>query len=152
MPARSTSVVWLEDARDLVKTRDVVLVLLDGVEGNGKRQIREAGMDAVLLVDRHLVLFEVVVGDALLEDTNHKVVRELVLVGEAGRWDGFEPRKERLVGLVALGNGARASGRPACRCSGSRRRRWHARESCGDRTRIALQRERSERRGDRQRA
>ena len=68
-----------------MKTGDVVLVVLDGVEGNGKRQIREAGMDAVLLVDRHLVLFEVEVGDALLEDTNEQVVRELVLVGEAGR-------------------------------------------------------------------
>ena len=94
-----------EDARNLVKTGDVVLVMLDRVEGNGQRQIREAGMDAILLVDWHLVLFQVEVGDALLEDTNQKVVGELVLVGEARSRDGLEPGKEVLVDLVALGDG-----------------------------------------------
>ena len=83
-----------EDARNLVQTGDVVLVVLDGVEGDGKRQIREAGMDAVLLVDRHLVLFEIEVGDALLKHANEEVVGELVLVGEAGRRDGFQPGQE----------------------------------------------------------
>ena len=105
MPARRTFGGLAEDAGDLVKTGDVVLVVLDGVEGNGQRQIREAGMDAILLIDWHLVLFEVEVGDALLEDTNQEVMGELVLVGEARTGDGFKPAKEGLVGVVAPGDG-----------------------------------------------
>ena len=62
-------------------------------------------MDAILLVDGHLVLFEIEVGDALLEDTNEEVVREMVLVGEACGRDGFKPGKKGLVDLVALGDG-----------------------------------------------
>ena len=62
-------------------------------------------MDAVLLIDRHLVLFEIEVGDALLQHTNQQIVGELVLVGEASAWDGFKPGKEGFVGLVALENG-----------------------------------------------
>ena len=62
-------------------------------------------MDAVLLVDWHLVLFKAVVGDPLLEDTNEEIVRELVHVGEGSGRDGLETGKEGLVGLVALGDG-----------------------------------------------
>jgi len=62
-------------------------------------------MDAILLVDRHLVFFEVEVGDALLEDTNEEVVGELVLIGEPSTRDGFKSGKESLIGLVVLGNG-----------------------------------------------
>ena len=36
-----------QDARNLVQARDVVLVVLDGIEGHGKRQIGEAGVDAI---------------------------------------------------------------------------------------------------------
>ena len=64
-------------------------------------------MDSVLLIDRHLVLFEIEVGDALLQHTNEKIVGELVLVGEASAWDGFNLRKKRLVALVALENGVK---------------------------------------------
>ena len=39
------------------------------------------------------------------EDSNHEIVRELVLIGEAAGWDGFEPRQESLVSLVALRDG-----------------------------------------------
>ena len=56
----------VEDARDLVKAGDVVLVVLDGVEGDRERQVGEAGVDAILLVDGHLVFFEIEVGNALL--------------------------------------------------------------------------------------
>ena len=56
-------------ARNLVQARDVILVMLDGIERNGERQIREAGVDAVLLIDRHLEFFEVEIGDALLQST-----------------------------------------------------------------------------------
>ena len=62
-------------------------------------------MDAILLVDWHLVLFEIEVGDALLEDTNEEIVGELILVGEASRRDRLKPVKEGLVGLVSLDNG-----------------------------------------------
>jgi hypothetical protein len=47
-------------------------------------------MNAILLVDRHLVLFEIEVGDALPQDTREEVVRELVLVGEASARDAFQ--------------------------------------------------------------
>jgi hypothetical protein len=59
-------------------------------------------MDTILLVDWHLILFEVKIGDALPEDANQEVVGELVLVGEAGTRDGFKSAQEGLVGLVAL--------------------------------------------------
>jgi hypothetical protein len=88
---------------------NVVLVVLDGVEWDRKRQVGEAGVDAILLVNWHLVLFEVVVGDALPEDTNEEtngeVVRELVRVGEPRGRDSFEPGQEGLVGVVELGDG-----------------------------------------------
>ena len=91
-----------EHARNLVQTSDVILVVLDRVEWNRKRQVGKAGMNAVLLVDGHLVLFEIKVGDALLEDADQEIVRESVLVGEARSRDGLKPRQECLVGLVAL--------------------------------------------------
>src|SRR5208282_6331467 len=70
-------------------------------------------MDAILLVDWHLVLFEFEVSDALPEDTNQEVVGELVLVGEARTRDGFKPAKESLVGVVAPGDGCeRVLGEP----------------------------------------
>ncbi len=94
-----------EHAWDLVQTRDVVFIVLDGIQRDGKWQVREAGMDAVHLVDWHLVLFEIEVGDALLENTDHEVVGELILVGETGSRDGFQPRKEIHVGLMAPGDG-----------------------------------------------
>jgi hypothetical protein len=88
-----------------MKTGNVVLVVLERVEWDRKRQVGEAGVDAILLVNRHLVLFEVVVGDALPQDTNKEVVRELVLLGEPSGRDSFEPGQEGLVGLVELGDG-----------------------------------------------
>ncbi len=94
-----------QSPRNLVKTRDVVFVVLDRIEGDRKRHIREIGMDAILLIDWHLVLFEVEVGDALLQHANQQVVRELVLIGEAGRRDGFESREEALIGFVPLHDG-----------------------------------------------
>ena len=62
-------------------------------------------MDAILLVDWHLVLLEVEVGDALLEDTHQEVAGELVPAGEARMRDGFKSAKEGLVGTVALTDG-----------------------------------------------
>ena len=95
-----------EDARNLVQARDVVFVVLDGIERNGERQIGEAGVDAVLLVDRHLVFFEVEIGDALLEDANEQS-RGRVGPDRRSRWWGSPRSRARkiAVGLVALGNG-----------------------------------------------
>src|ERR1700675_4955713 len=62
-------------------------------------------MHAVLLIDRHLVLFEVEISDALLEYSNEELARELVLVGKASARDGFQPAKEGLVGPVTHGDG-----------------------------------------------
>jgi hypothetical protein len=74
-----------------VQARNVVLIVLDGVERDRKGKISEAGMDAALLADRHLVFFEIEIGDALLQRTNQKVVRECVLIREAGCRDGLKP-------------------------------------------------------------
>ncbi len=62
-------------------------------------------MDAVLLVDWHLVFFEVEIGDALLKDANEQIVGKLILVGEASGRDGLEPGKKVRVGLVEAGEG-----------------------------------------------
>ena len=62
-------------------------------------------MNSALLVDWHFIFFEIVVGDALLEDANEQVMRELILIGEAGGGDGFEARQERFICFVALGDG-----------------------------------------------
>ena len=56
-------------------------------------------------IDGHFVLFEVEIGDALLEDSNEEVVREMVLVGEARRGDGFQSAKESLVFFLSLADG-----------------------------------------------
>jgi len=94
-----------QDARDLVKSGDVVLIVFNGIQRDGERKIRKAGMDAVLLVDGHLILFEIVVSDALREDTNEEIVRKLILIREASGGDRGEPGKEVLIGLVILGDG-----------------------------------------------
>ena len=62
-------------------------------------------MDAILLVDWHLVLLEVEVGDALLKNTHQEVAGELVLAGEARMRDGFKSAEEGLVGTVTLNDG-----------------------------------------------
>ena len=95
----------IEGSRYLVKARDVVLVLLDCLERNGQRQIRKAQVDAVELVDRHLILFEIEVGEALPQHPNQKVVGELVLLGEARGRYGFKAGEKILIGLVALTDG-----------------------------------------------
>jgi hypothetical protein len=62
-------------------------------------------MDAILLVDGHLILFEVEVGDALPQDTHQEVVRKLILVGKSRTRNGVKPAKEGLICLVALHDG-----------------------------------------------
>jgi hypothetical protein len=85
--------------------------MLDGVEGHAERKVSEAGVDAVHLVDGHLVLFEIVVVEALLEDAGEEIVGENVLLGEAGGRDGFEAGEVGDVGgMAAIDSGERAVG------------------------------------------
>src|ERR1700679_1110824 len=62
-------------------------------------------MNAILLIDRHFVLFEAEIGDALLKNSDQEVVGELGLVREAIGRDSLKPNQEGLVFLVALGDG-----------------------------------------------
>jgi hypothetical protein len=62
-------------------------------------------VDAVHLVDGHLVFFEVVVVEALLEDANEEVVGEDVLLGEAGGGNGFEAAEVSDIGGVSAIDG-----------------------------------------------
>jgi hypothetical protein len=62
-------------------------------------------VDAVHLIDGHLVLFEFVVVEALLEDASEEVMGENVLLGEAGGGDGFEAGEVGEVGGVAAIDG-----------------------------------------------
>jgi hypothetical protein len=88
-----------------VETRDVVLVVLDGVEGHAERKVGKAGVDAVHLVYGHLEFFEVVVVETLLEDAAEEVVREDVLLGEAGGGNSLEAGEVGEVGGVAAIDG-----------------------------------------------
>src|SRR5215469_5067358 len=68
------------------------------------RYVREIELDAAHLADRHFILFEVIVGNALLENADQHVVGELILIGEAGGGDSLEPLQESNVKLMPPGN------------------------------------------------
>ena len=77
-----------EGLGDLVKACEVILVMLDGVEGHGERKVGEGGVDAspaAGCAEGHLILFEVVVLNALLQLAKEEVVGDEVLLGKAGR-------------------------------------------------------------------
>src|SRR5712671_686582 len=93
-----------ERARNLTKPRYVIFIVLHRVERNRKRQIGDTSVDAVKLIDRHLIFFQIEIGDPLLEDSNKKIVRELVLVREANRPDRIEPAQEAAVRLITFGD------------------------------------------------
>src|ERR1700675_1515251 len=59
-------------------------------------------MDAVLLIDGHFILFELEIGDALLQNARQQVMRELVLVGESGSSDGLDTPQKALVRFMVL--------------------------------------------------
>src|SRR6266404_1779456 len=63
-----------ERARNLTKPRYVILIVLHRVERNRKRQMGDTSVDAVKLIDRHLIFSQIEVGNALLKDSNKKVV------------------------------------------------------------------------------
>ena len=95
----------IEHTRNLMKPGDVVLVMFYRVERDGKRQIGKAGVDAVLLIDRHLILFEIVVGNALLQHSNQQIVRKLIAIVEPCGRNGLQSREKVFVGFVKLSDG-----------------------------------------------
>jgi hypothetical protein len=54
-------------------------------------------MDTNLLVDWHLVLLRTEIADALLQDTNHKIMGQLVLIRESDRGDGFNRLRKKAI-------------------------------------------------------
>jgi hypothetical protein len=90
-----------ESARDLVQTRDVVLIVLHRVQRHGERQIGQVNVRALHLAERHLVFLERMVVDALLQRAHQHLVRHHILRGKtAGRYR-HQARKEILVAGVA---------------------------------------------------
>jgi hypothetical protein len=82
--------------------------MLDGVEGHGEREVGQVGVDAASAAgraERHLVFFEVVVFDALLELAEEEVVRDEVLLGKACGIDGLDASKVGEIALVAVSGG-----------------------------------------------
>ena len=80
------------------QTRDVVVVVLRRVECQEGRQLRGKEMPSPHLIDRHLVLFELRVFNAVAQVLDHQRLVDLLLIGEAGRVDGLEASKEAPVG------------------------------------------------------
>src|ERR1700722_203901 len=64
-------------------------------------------MDAIKLVDRHLVFFELEVGNTLLQAAYQQVVRKLVLIAETRSRDGLKPRKQSLVDFLPIDDGSK---------------------------------------------
>src|SRR5579871_2794912 len=62
-------------------------------------------MDATLLIHWHLIFLEIEVRDSLLKHTHHEVMRELVLIREAGGLDGLKACQKIHVGLMTAGDG-----------------------------------------------
>ncbi len=77
-----------------MKPRNVVLVMLDRIEGHRKRKVGETRVDAIHLIDRHLIFFELIVGEPLLQHANQEIVREKVLLGKACGRDAVEARQK----------------------------------------------------------
>jgi hypothetical protein len=93
-----------ECPRDLVQSRDVILVVLDRVEWHGKREVGQVCVDAATAAgsyERHLKLFEFIVVDALLQLAEKEVVGDPVLFREAGRIDGPNAGQVGKIALVA---------------------------------------------------
>ncbi len=95
----------LQGFGDGVQARDVIVVMLDGVEGHGAGQVRELGVGAALLVDGHLVILEGVTLVGALEGSFQQLVGEGVLLGHAVGGDAVEAGKKGVGRAVALRDG-----------------------------------------------
>ncbi len=95
-----------EGAGDLVKARDVVFIVLHGVEGHGEREVGDAGVNASSATggaERHFVVFEVVVVHRFLEVAQEEVVGDAIGIGETFGGDGLDAGEISGVDLVATG-------------------------------------------------
>jgi hypothetical protein len=80
--------------REVLQPRDVVVVVLDRVEGEVIDELRRLDLDAVVLSDRHLPAPELRALEPLLELPDHQRLVELLLLREARRVDGLETLQE----------------------------------------------------------
>src|ERR1700722_6301815 len=85
-------------ARNLMQARDVILVVLDRIQWNGERHIRETRLRPLHVIHRHLVFFELEIRDSLRQRTLHHLVRQFVLFRKAGRRNGVQARQKTLIG------------------------------------------------------
>ncbi len=83
-----------------MQARDVVLVVLDRIQGHGKRHVRETSLRPLHVIHRHLVFFELEVRESLHQRTLHYFVRQFVLLRKTGRRNGVQAREKTLVGGV----------------------------------------------------
>lgn len=86
----------VEKARHELETRDVVVVILDGLEGKNQDKLRKFDLNAVLLVDGHFPRLEASAVELHFEVANHEALVEEFLFGEAGGINGFKAGKEFL--------------------------------------------------------
>ena len=87
----------IQGAGDGVQPRKVVLIVLGGVERHGLRQVRQGGVEAVLLIDRHLVGLQAVVLVRLLQAPFQQLMAEPILFAHAIGGDALQAGKKLIV-------------------------------------------------------
>ena len=110
----------VELPRHLAQPRDVVLVVLDGLEGEERNELRRVEVHARDLADRHLPSRPVRVLELFPEAADQERLRQRLLLGEPGRVDRLEAREE-LPGLRRDRPRSPSARRPrACRSTACR--------------------------------
>ncbi len=94
----------VEHAGNLPKTSKVIFVVLRAVERHQRDQLWNRDLDAVQLIDRHLVVLELQSFERFLVTANHQLLVELVLLRHAGGIDGLEARQKSFRILALLLN------------------------------------------------
>src|SRR5262249_47008636 len=91
----------IQHARNLSKARNVVLVVLDGLEGKHVDKIGQPNLDAILLVNGHLPRLEAGALQLHLEVTDYQRLVQNFLIRKTRRVDGLETG-EKFLGLVKI--------------------------------------------------
>ena len=94
----------IEQARQLLQARDVIVVVLDRRERKQRNELRGVDVNAAHLVDRHLPVFERRVIELLLQPAHYQRLVQGFLLGEARRVDRLEAREE-ISGLRQVSSG-----------------------------------------------
>ena len=81
----------IEHARDLVQPGNVILVVRHGIERHAQRQIGQPGVDAILLVHRHLIILQAVVDVLPLQLPLQQTMAQQVVVAHPVGRDRFQP-------------------------------------------------------------